>query len=419
MKRMALLSPACGASAGGYSAQCGQYPRGKGKCGVKERPDIFRLQMKPVCVQHKGGIGGKTAEKSGAAEKAEVLQPGYRQCVSAGREGGIKTGAGKPEKKAARGINRKYDGYSRTKQRQCITAEHARGAAEKYAKKFSNHFSILAYAKLPANLGSMNTVADIMRILDGEFPPRLAETWDRVGLTAGDPAQPVTRVGFAVDPCEATVEEAVSRGAQMLVTHHPLYLRGTSSVAAVTGKGRWIQRLIKADCALFSAHTNADAAARGSATALADLLRLENRRPLSPNPDYPQLGIGKIGELPVTMSVEELARRLKALLPETQPGILIGGDPERIVRTVALSPGAGDSFLDAVSLSGADVYITADLRHHRATDHLWNGGCALISVTHFASEWPVLKNMERAVKDALQVQTYVSAIVTDPWTQRV
>ena len=121
-------------------------------------------------------------------------------------------------------------------------------------------------------------VSDVMAAMERLFPPETAESWDHVGLSVGVPGAPVRTVGFAVDPCEATVNEAISRGADMLITHHPLYLRGTHSVAATTAKGSWTSRLIKSDVALYSAHTNADVAA--STVALADLLGVHLERAL-------------------------------------------------------------------------------------------------------------------------------------------
>ncbi len=73
---------------------------------------------------------------------------------------------------------------------------------------------------------------DVVDMLEGLYPPALAEDWDAVGLVCGDPEWPVSKVLFAVDPVEVVVEEAIAGGAQLLVTHHPLYLRGTSTVAA-------------------------------------------------------------------------------------------------------------------------------------------------------------------------------------------
>ena len=83
----------------------------------------------------------------------------------------------------------------------------------------------------------MTTVADIRDVLDAAYPPRLAESWDAVGLICGDPADEVTRVAFALDCTQAVAERAVASGAQMLVIHHPLLMRGVTSVAADTPKG--------------------------------------------------------------------------------------------------------------------------------------------------------------------------------------
>ncbi|MDP1346328.1 Nif3-like dinuclear metal center hexameric protein, partial [Klebsiella pneumoniae] len=84
-----------------------------------------------------------------------------------------------------------------------------------------------------------------------------------VGLVCGDPADAVTRVVFAVDPTEAVVDDAIASGADLLVVHHPLLLRGVDTVGAHTPKGALVHKLIKAGCALFSAHTNADSADPG------------------------------------------------------------------------------------------------------------------------------------------------------------
>ncbi|NDZ92010.1 Nif3-like dinuclear metal center hexameric protein, partial [Streptomyces sp. SID10115] len=116
------------------------------------------------------------------------------------------------------------------------------------------------------------------------WPADLAESWDAVGTVCGDPDAEVSRVLFAVDPVQEIAEEAVALGAQLLVTHHPLYLRGTTTVAASTFKGRVVHDLIKHDVALHVAHTNADRADPGVSDALAGALDLRVVRPLVPDP---------------------------------------------------------------------------------------------------------------------------------------
>jgi dinuclear metal center YbgI/SA1388 family protein len=128
------------------------------------------------------------------------------------------------------------------------------------------------------------TLAELIEALDGWYPPATAESWDSVGLSCGDPAEPVGRVLLAVDCVPATVAEAIDNGAGLLLTHHPLLLSGVRSVAADTAKGALLHRMIRAGVAHFVAHTNADVAAGGVSDALAGRLALRDCRPLQPDP---------------------------------------------------------------------------------------------------------------------------------------
>ncbi|HEU4675989.1 MAG TPA: Nif3-like dinuclear metal center hexameric protein [Motilibacteraceae bacterium] len=131
------------------------------------------------------------------------------------------------------------------------------------------------------------TLADVVAVLDELYDPRWAEDWDAVGLALGDPAQPVRRVLLAVDPADEVVDEALAWGADLLLTHHPLFLRGVHGIAATTAKGARAHRLVRAGTALFTAHTNADSADPGVSDALAAALGLVGTRPLTPRPADP------------------------------------------------------------------------------------------------------------------------------------
>jgi dinuclear metal center YbgI/SA1388 family protein len=129
------------------------------------------------------------------------------------------------------------------------------------------------------------TVADVVAALDALYPPSLAEPWDAVGLVCGDPDAPVRRVLLAVDPVPEVAHEAVAGGFDLLVTHHPLYLGGTTSVAADDPKGRVVHELVRGGCALFVTHTNADRARDGVSDALAELFDLRDTDPLERVPE--------------------------------------------------------------------------------------------------------------------------------------
>jgi len=276
------------------------------------------------------------------------------------------------------------------------------------------------------------TLADVIALLDRRYPPSTAESWDAPGTVCGDPDQPVERVLFAVDPTAAVVDEALTWGADLLVTHHPLFLRAVHSVAATSYKGALVHRLVRGGCALHAAHTNADVAAGGVAEALATAVGLVDLVPLT------QTGIGRMGRLPVPMSLRHFGEKVAAALPATEHGVRLAGDPDGLVATVAVVGGSGDSLFDAVRDAGADAYLTADLRHHpaselreratfeaRSTDPR-HGRPALVDVSHAASEWPWLAGAAAALERDLEalrpgttVVTRVSTLRTDPWTARI
>lgn len=264
-------------------------------------------------------------------------------------------------------------------------------------------------------------VRDVVTVLEAAYPPELAESWDAIGLTCGDPAEPVQRVLIAIDPVTETITEAQELGAQLLVTHHPLLLRGVHGVPADDPKGGLVHRLVRAGIGLFCAHTNADAADPGVSDALAHALGLRVTGPLSPRPgETPpaRTGTGRICELAETESLAAFTIRIAQALPETAWGVRAGGDPERPVRTVAVCGGAGDSLLATATLAGVDAYVTADLRHHPASEHLAAGGPALIDLAHWASEHPWCEQAAKVVSTALggTVDVHISYRRTDPWT---
>ncbi len=378
---------------------------------------------------------------------------------------------------------------------------------------------------MTATSTTVPTLADVIGALETAYPPALAESWDSVGLVAGDPADEVRKVVVAVDATAAVVDEALASGAQLLLVHHPLLLRGVDTVGAHTPKGALLHRLIRGGCALYSAHTNADRADPGVSDALAGALGLVATRPLVPIPDTatdkwvvmvpttdtvrirealfaagagelgdyrecswtvtgdgqfrplpgaaPTLGVvgevetvredrveviaprrsrarilaalraahpyeepafdvfetadfpgsrglGRIGELPEPQTLREFTARVAAALPRTEWGVRAAGDPDRVVRTVAVCGGSGDSLLDTVSGLGADVYVTADLRHHPADEHLRRGGPALVDVAHWASEQPWCAQAKGVLDgrfggvDGWDVR--VTELRTDPWT---
>lgn len=283
------------------------------------------------------------------------------------------------------------------------------------------------------------TLANVLEVLEGAYPLDWAEDWDRAGLVLGDRSATVRKILLAVDPTIAVADEAVEAGADLLITHHPLLMKGANFLPEDSGKGAVVGRLLRAGTALWCGHTNVDRSSLGTVGAWVSALSLRSVAPLRPADGREAegdegedsrhgsrlIGLGATGMLRRSTTVRQLAERISTLVPATAQGIRFTGDPERKVRRVALCPGAGDSFLDLAAESGADVYITSDLRHHPALEHLESRADAravpaLIDVAHSASEalWlPLAKELLGAALPHLEVRT--SEIPTDPWSGRV
>ncbi|MGV0868434.1 Nif3-like dinuclear metal center hexameric protein [Corynebacterium kalidii] len=386
------------------------------------------------------------------------------------------------------------------------------------------------------------TVADVVAVIERAYPPQLAESWDACGLVCGDPTAPARRVMVALDCTDAVVEEAVARGADVLLVHHPLLMRGVTGVPADHPKGRIVHRLIREGIALYSAHTSADAARPGVNDRLAELLGVTPGAPLGPSSpaataavraargesgppeldrwgftvpeadaesvksavfaagggtaddlytecsfDFPvtgqfrpgatasphtgrpgdlervaerrvefvaprrrraavldallsahpyeepaydvtetvgvaqdpgrTFGIGRVGELDTPMTLREFTARVAERLPATRWGVRAAGDPDRVIRRVAVSSGSGDSFLGTVQGLAVDCFVTSDLRHHPVDEHLRAGGCAVIDTAHWASEFPWCSQAAEIIAAAdPRLTTEVIDVRTDPWT---
>ncbi|MFD4638421.1 Nif3-like dinuclear metal center hexameric protein [Lentzea sp. NPDC058436] len=260
-------------------------------------------------------------------------------------------------------------------------------------------------------------LADVIAVLESAYPPKTAESWDAVGLVCGDPEEDVTRVLVCVDPTSSTVDEALEVGAQLLLAHHPLLLRGVNGVPADEPKGALVHKLIRSGAALYCAHTNADSALPGVSDALAQAIGLTVTGPLEAGPEG-DTGIGRIGELAAPEPLSAFAQRVADALPVTVQGVRAAGDPDRPIRRVAVCGGAGDSYLATAKRAGVDAYVTADLRHHPASEHVESGGPALVDVAHWASEWPWCEQAAEILRSAFggRVDVLVSTRRTDPWT---
>lgn len=241
------------------------------------------------------------------------------------------------------------------------------------------------------------TVGQIVKIMDQLAPPWLAEEWDNVGLQIGDPRLPVRRIWVALDPSPEVVKAACAKEVDLLITHHPLIFRPLKSIDFDTPGGSIIQMASQHQLAIFSAHTNLDIVRDGVNDVLANRLGLKHLGILQPvkagGPlindnsrlvgDEAEHGIGRIGSLAKPTSLKSLALMVKEKLQLNFAKVT--GNPELKVTQVAICSGSGSSLMQTFISSGAQVYISGDIRYHDARD----AECAnrgIIDIGHFPSE---------------------------------
>jgi dinuclear metal center YbgI/SA1388 family protein len=262
------------------------------------------------------------------------------------------------------------------------------------------------------------SVYQLAAVFEELWPLEGADAWDAPGFSISHPNE-VSKVLLSVDLSSAVVNEAIHKGAQLILTHHPFLLKGTPDVNWDSSKGSVLQQAIKAGISVYSAHTNADIVEDGVSDILAKSLGLTDIRPLVPTDG--SAGHGRIGVLSNAMTLEQFATRVLDALPFTARGVSVSGYPELDISTVALCAGAGDSFIQNAFDSGADVYLTSDLRHHPVSDAISipraEAPMALIDISHWAAEslW-LTKAAEQLGKKEPAVEFMVSEVVTDPWT---
>ena len=232
-------------------------------------------------------------------------------------------------------------------------------------------------------------------------PFGLAESWDNVGLLIGAPEREVHSLLLGLDPTLSLLDEAITRGIDTIITHHPCIFRPFSSINLSTPDGVFLERALGHKINVIACHTNFDNATAGVSDALCKLLKLEDIRPLRPTVDseIKTTGSGRIGEYKQPLSFTEFTQRcFQALTIDTMQ--VAGIKPSRIQR-VALCGGSGSDLAADSFAQNADIYISSEIKHSTA---VWaqDVGFCLINGTHYATEKPAMLLLEQQLIDKKQ-----------------
>lgn len=254
----------------------------------------------------------------------------------------------------------------------------------------------------------MTTVDDLCRAMDAVAPPRLAESWDNVGLLVGDRAAPLDRVLLTIDLTRPVLDEALARGCAAVVAYHPVIFSALKRVVA----GSMAYELVRRGVAVYSPHTALDIADGGTNDVLADAVGMTARAPLRITLPAEGLGLGRVGAVEPVERAALLARVRAALGVDH---LVVAGPSEGIVTRVAVGAGACGDLLNEVIASGAGLYVTGEMRHHDAL-RAAEAGVTVACALHSNSERRTLGVLAGRLRAALPgVEFHLSASDRDPF----
>ncbi len=236
-------------------------------------------------------------------------------------------------------------------------------------------------------------VKNILDCLDQIAPFDLAESWDNVGLLVGRKDQSVRSILIGLDSSLQLLNEAIERKCDLILTHHPFIFHPLRSISTDSPSGIFIQKSLQHGIAVIACHTNLDSAIDGVSDALAAGLKLTDVVSLIPGTE--QTGLGRIGAYnpPIT------GRKFLACLFDTLnlPTLMVAGKIPDMIGSVALCGGSGSDLAETAKNQGADLYLSAEIKHSTAR---WaeDSGFCVIDGTHYATEQPMVAHLAKKIR---------------------
>jgi dinuclear metal center YbgI/SA1388 family protein len=207
-------------------------------------------------------------------------------------------------------------------------------------------------------------IKEVLSALERFAPLPLQESWDNAGLQVGLTETEVSGALLCLDVNEKIVDEAIQKGCNLVVSHHPLLFRGLKTISDLTDVQRTVMKAVQKGVCVISMHTNMDNAKGGVNYKMAEKLGLRDVQFLAPKMvDGVESGSGVIGELPEAQASDDFVLAVKKAF-----GVECAMCNEllrRPVRKVALCGGAGDFLLDNALKAGADAFITGEMHYHQ------------------------------------------------------
>lgn len=225
---------------------------------------------------------------------------------------------------------------------------------------------------------------DIIHIIESVVPLSYQEDWDNSGLQVGNRNAEIKEALLTVDITESVVNEAISLGCDLIVSHHPLLFRGLKQLTGSTPQERCVEKAIRHNIAIYSAHTSMDSYLHGVSGRMAEKLGIKNYHVLVPSKANPDAGLGVIGELPNAMSNEVFVSHVAQVFATHEGSLRWVKGAAKEIKTVALCGGAGAEFVENAIAQGADAFVSADFKYHELQNAYQR--ITVVDMDHWVSE---------------------------------
>lgn len=241
----------------------------------------------------------------------------------------------------------------------------------------------------------MLKLKEIKKIIEEYIPDYLQEAWDNSGMIIGDENAEIEKALITLDVTDSVIEEAVKTGSNLIISHHPVIFDGLKIVDYGTPIGNRIRKLIANNINVLSYHTNFDKVKGGTTDSVCSLLELKNIKNLTDE----EYSFGKIGEIS-PMPLYECIAMVKDNLG--LKSVKYCGNENDIIRKIAIVSGSGSEFYIDAFKSGADLFITAEVKHHIAIDCM-DLNMAIADAGHFETENLAMNNIYKILEKKIEV----------------
>lgn len=239
-------------------------------------------------------------------------------------------------------------------------------------------------------------IADLISWFEEWANPAWCESWDNCGwqVEPGILEQPA-RVLVCLTPTLAVMEEAIALQANLIFAHHPLIFHPLKSLRTGEAIAEMVRLAFTHHIGIYTAHTNFDQVADGTADVLAQILQLQAVTPIIPT--HSGLGYGRVGDLNPSLTLQELLTNIQTQLAPPKLIFSPSANLNQKISRVAVLGGSGAGFISAVAKNNAQAYLTSDCKFHQFQESR-DQGVILIDAGHYATERPACDRLVHKFK---------------------